>query len=592
MVFGLGPVVRYELLTTARRGRYYVARVAYALCLLFLLSNEFGSFSERLPGGGTAEQIREFAEATLIGFAGAQGAALLCLIPAFTAGVIADEHQRKTLHYLLASRLSSAEIVLGKLAARMLHIGTFIALGIPVVCLLALYGGLNPENVYYVYLGTCTMVVFVSGLSILISILARRPRDAILAAYGLEFLWLVVPNWIEPTSRYLDGGSLWWVAPFNDCVLLTNPAFVWGQATSQLFVFRSGALVPTSFWFLGQFQWFFYWMVGLQTGLGLLCMGLAVAGLRPLLGSTWPGGQPRTGWWTRVATKARAALSARAAGLLTRNQILVAPPERRPCGDDPMLWKERHTSLGGGLKWLGSRPMVLFFGVLLGCYLLDVSYPALVDLGSGKWGRTSESSVNAALRGTSTAVAVLLMLGVAASAAISITGEREQDTWVSLATTLLTPAEVIRAKQFGAVWSARWVGLALLVMWAVGILLGALHPLGVLAAAIDVAAIAWLIAAVGVFVSSRAKNSTRALVATFALFLIFSTISGWPTIVWVSLVSYRDVTAPWSQVVQVNAAAGRLTTVFATGPLVALYALVAAMLTLGSARRLRKTWGQ
>jgi hypothetical protein len=63
-----------------------------------------------------------------------------------------------------------------------------------------------------------------------------------------------------------------------------------------------------------------------------------------------------------------------------------------------------------------------------------------------------------ALRGSSTALAVLGMLGVAASSAVSLTGECEQDTWISLATTLLTPAEIVRAKHFGAVWSARRVG--------------------------------------------------------------------------------------------------------------------------------------
>ena len=61
--------------------------------------------------------MQTFAEATFISVRRAQGIALLCLIPALVAGVIADEHQRKTLHYLLASRLSSAEIVLGKLGA-------------------------------------------------------------------------------------------------------------------------------------------------------------------------------------------------------------------------------------------------------------------------------------------------------------------------------------------------------------------------------------------------------------------------------------------------------------------------------------------
>ena len=179
-----------------------------------MLSRKFAQFDAQHPGGGTAEQLRHFAESAFISFAGARGAALLCLIPALCAGVMADDYQRKTLHYLLASRLSSLEIVLGKLGARLVHVGTFIALGIPVVCLLALYGGLNPVNVFYVYFGTFTLVLFLAGLSILISILARRPRDAILVVYGIEAIWLFGPQSIGGITRYMEG-PLWWVAPVN-----------------------------------------------------------------------------------------------------------------------------------------------------------------------------------------------------------------------------------------------------------------------------------------------------------------------------------------------------------------------------------------
>ena len=141
-----------------------------------------------------------------------------------------------------------------------------------------------------------------------------------------------------------------------------------------------------------------------------------------------------------------------------------------------MFWKERHTSVGGGLRWLGSRPMVLFFSVLLGCYLLDVAYPVLADLLAGRWRSELRAEVTGALRGSSEVLAVLAMLGVAAASAVSLTGEREQDTWISLATTLLTPSEVVRAKQFGAVWSVRRVGIALLVIWTAGLLLGRFIP--------------------------------------------------------------------------------------------------------------------
>ena len=98
------------------------------------------------PAGGTLPQIQSFAENAFIQFAGVQGLGLLLrlLIPALVAGTISDEYQRKTLHYLLASRLSSAEIVLGKLGARLVHVVAFLAVGLPIVSLLMLYGGLNP----------------------------------------------------------------------------------------------------------------------------------------------------------------------------------------------------------------------------------------------------------------------------------------------------------------------------------------------------------------------------------------------------------------------------------------------------------------
>ena len=116
-----------------------------------------------------------------------------------------------------------------------------------------------------------------------------------------------------------------------------------------------------------------------------------------------------------------------------------------------MLWKERFTRMSGGLKWLGSRPVALFFIVLLGCYLFDVARPALGDVITGKWHDSYFNQVNTGLRFASRVLAVLAVLPISAAAASSITSEREQDTWISLATSLLTPAEIIRAKQFGAI---------------------------------------------------------------------------------------------------------------------------------------------
>ncbi len=230
MLFSLGPVIRYELITTSRRRRYYFLRAIYGLLLLTQLTMLFRLYALIHPEGATLRQIQEFAESAFIQFAGVQGLCLLLLIPALVAGIISDEYQRKTLHYLLASRLSSAEIVLGKLGARLVHVVAFVAVGLPIVALLMLYGGLNPVNIFYVYMGTTTLVLFTSGFSVLTSTLARRPRDAILMTYGLGVLWLLAPLWLERISRYLDG-PLGWVPPVNDFLILSKPIKVWSNVT-------------------------------------------------------------------------------------------------------------------------------------------------------------------------------------------------------------------------------------------------------------------------------------------------------------------------------------------------------------------------
>jgi hypothetical protein len=301
--------------------------------------------------------------------------------------------------------------------------------------------------------------------------------------------------------------------------------------------------------------------------------------------------KPRTGWWTRLVARVQAIVNARAAAPLARNELLASPSQRPPCGDDPMLWKERYATMGGGLRWLGSRPVVLFFSVLLGCYLFDVAYPVLVDLFGARGRQGPGSAMKEALRDTSTALAFLGMLAVAASAAVSLTAEREQDTWVSLATTLLTPVEIIRAKQFAALWSARRIGAALLIFWAAGVFLGAIHPLGLLAAAGIVLICAWFIAAVGVFFSAHARNSTRALMLTFiALFLSLI----WPWVPWRSPITDLRGAILWMN----GGLAGSHPWIASLDVLIGLaytaisFAAAAGILTWWSIRRLRANWGQ
>ena len=116
-----GPVFTFELMTTARRGRLYLVRAFYAVVLLVILWAVHSGVGIRHRRRAVLSASAVFRSISVLWNRDRPGGAVLALTPALVAGVIADEKQCKTLHYLMASQLTSSEIVLGKLLVRMLY---------------------------------------------------------------------------------------------------------------------------------------------------------------------------------------------------------------------------------------------------------------------------------------------------------------------------------------------------------------------------------------------------------------------------------------------------------------------------------------
>ncbi len=190
-----GPVFNFELVSTARRGRFYAIRAFYATVLLVILWAIHSAWSSAYDGIELpTKMVKWFALSALGGITVGQEILVLVLTPALVAGVIADEKKRKTLHYLMASQLSSSEIVLGKLFVRMLYVGVLLGVSVPVLSLLVMLGGIDPWLVVLGCGATLSTAWFLATLSIWVSTIARRPREALFIAYGLEGLWLMVPS--------------------------------------------------------------------------------------------------------------------------------------------------------------------------------------------------------------------------------------------------------------------------------------------------------------------------------------------------------------------------------------------------------------
>ena len=490
-----GPVFNVEMLTSARRRRYYAIRLLYGLALLLLLWSNYLSLQRRgyrpPEAGYSTNELAGFALTTFTSFAGLQAAAVLALTPALVAGAVADERRRKTLHYLLASRLTGGEIVLGKLMARLLHVGVLLAVGLPVMSLLGLFGGIDPNYVLMVYAGTATTAFFLAALSILVSAVAKRPRDAILAVYLLELCWLILPTLIAfgVKSEWPILYSV--IGPVNEWILPTNPWWMLEDVGTRF----AGGLGP---W--GALAW----MCGLQVGYGLLAVALAVWRLRPSFRAEGEGRRrlprllPRRGGWRIVP--------------------------RPACGDDPMVWKELFVGRVGGVAKVVAAlvGLLILAGLIYGlCWTAPGAFAEVASYGYGSTGTyTAREGLNSFIRTAGLMLYILAALGVAATAAGGVTGEKEGDTWTSLIATDLTGGEVLRAKMAGAVWSMRGVIGLMAALWAIGLLAGAIHPFGLVAVVGMTAAFLWFAAALGASMSLWSSTTTRALGWTIAL-LVF-----------------------------------------------------------------------
>jgi len=558
-----GPVFNVELVTTARRRRYYAIRVGYGLILLAILWQNYGTmigWDESQAGGEfSANRLPAFARTTFFTLMFAQGVAVLALTPAMVAGVIADERQRKTLHYLLASRLTGAEIVLGKLMARLLHVGVFLMIGVPIVAALTLFGGVDPDDVLRIAAGMATTAFFLAGLSILVSVVARRARDAILVTYLLELMWLLAPSLLAASLFGAFPEAYARIAPINDWLIASNPLTMVGPL-------GVGAIPPRDY---GVAR-----MCGVQASAGLLCVSLAVFRLR------------------------RGFRGQGAARLSKRRRWFA----RRPCGDDPMLWKECQASGFGGVTRVVARIAGVFvlLGLVYGTVILAPdSFGEVYAYGYGVTGTTAgRDAFNIFLRIAVANLYVFCAVGAAALAAGGVSGEKEEDTWTSLTATDLTGREILCAKMIGAVWGM-WPLLAMMgVLGLLGVAAGAVHPFGLIALAVGTAAFLWFAAALGTFFSLHLKTTNKALTATIGALIfvnggyLFCCLPFWrnstpavvsgctPLVCGASLVSFYEV----ANVFKSPAERGMfdftevIVTISILGPI--LYAVMAAALTL------------
>lgn len=430
---GLGPVFAYEWITSTRRWQGYALRSSFVLALLVALTVVWRGRMRGLDETSLRDLAR-LGESFYLGVTGTQLTLVLLAAPAATAGAICLDRARGTLAHLLVTDLTDREIVLGKLAARLVPVLGLVGGTLPVLAILTLMGGVDPDALLAATAVTLGVAALGCGLALAFSLWAGKTHEALLGTYAVWGLWLLA----VPILTRLNG--------------VTGLSLPVPPRESDPFYL---AFAP--YWYPGRVGWNEYLgFLGATWAASALIAAAAVVRLRPV---ALRDGGPRPGLSPRVAR--RAAELARA----------LDPTRRLPgpsLDGNPVFWRE----------WHRNRPSPWARAVVGGYVMLAAAFSVLA-VASGSW------MLAVFVNGLQVSVG-LLILGVTAST--SLAEERVRGSLDVLMTTPMTTRQIVFGKWLGSFRAApllavlpcavvlgcgrggawRWAGAALMAVYVVG----------------------------------------------------------------------------------------------------------------------------
>ena len=535
-----GPVFMYEVVRLGRKKLTIALRLFYVLGVTALLGlmyfawlDEVGYFDGRGPDRVPSERLSNFASKFFYTFMVVQYCVVGFLTPAYVAGSIADEKERKTLEFLLATDLQNREIIFGKLAARVTVLLMFVLAGLPVVAFMQLFGGIDPDLLLAGTAATVTTVLGLAAVSVFFSTTMRKPRDAIALTYLAALVYLVASAFLAgyvrfgllvlPTMRgggglgttdLGDGYVIDWTKVVEAVAAVTDWVAAGNAPYQALWVLTpmGGGMAAISDALL---QYAIFWGVA-----STFFLGYAVFRLRAIAIQQAYGG---------VKTTRRTGLRGAAFGRSAKPRPRV--------GDDPMFWKEVFVDTGtrggcvGRVMGLVIAVLVFLVPALIFWHTYGDLIPILGDLFGPNYHRQSTAErwedftdgINVWVRVATGVLGAIVMIAAAVRGSSAVSGERDRDTWVSLVSTPLSAWEMVRGKWLGTILGLRRAYGVLILVWALALACGAVDPPMILVTALYMAVYVSAFAWVGILCSITSRTT---LIATVRALMIAVFIGG------------------------------------------------------------------
>ena len=497
-----GPIFDKELRVASRRRRNYVLRCGYALLLTaFIAIVWFANVDYRSLSVNQTAQMAEAGKYVISTITTFQFFALQLLAIALLSTAISDEIYHRTLGPLMSTAITSSQIVLGKLLGRLAQLLMLLAISLPLLAIVRVFGGVPWNYLISTLAITLTAALFAASVSLFFSIRDRRSYVVILrAALALALFYFLIP---AATAALLIEQN---VLPEKETYQLFyyfNPFLVMFVQTGSMFSPIPLALGGGLYWPLHCAV-----MLALSAGLLTVCIEMVrTVALRQACGYNDPFHRRRE---KKIAQRLAAPNTAKQTRKPKKPQRPDNPDRQtttaiQPIKGSPVFWKELRTPfLRGGRH-------AAFIGVLVGVFALAASYAhaehkRILD-------EEGPHMVYSSL---------FVLLGLVISVvlpATSITAERESRSWPILLATPLTDAQIIRGKFLGALRRCMPVWLFLAGHILLFTLVRYIHPIALPLVALTIIPLLIFLTGTGLYFSSRLRRTTTAVILNIALAL-------------------------------------------------------------------------
>ena len=499
-----GPIFDKELRVSSRRKRNYTLRLVYVILLTFFIAIVWLSVVK--SDGSSAYQKSRLALAgktivsTIITF---QFIATQVIAVIILSTSISDEIYHRTLGLLMTTPIGGFQIVMGKLFSKLLQLILLLAISLPLLAIVRIFGGVPWDYVLSSLCITLTAVIFAGSLSLFFSINNRRAYVVIIktvVTLGVLFFFIPTITTVLLHPRWLYApvfGNPVTVFPLLIVVLHLNPFGAMSVNTAKMISPITMAMLPAAPAGGSFFYWPLHCMLMLAASALLIAISVKVVrkvALRQAIGQV-----------ESFPYRARARKSKKSSGPQAKQQELSGVI--RPVTGSPVLWRELRAPMIQGAEGRNS-----IIGLIVAIIALLITY----------WICDNENCLDEAF----THICYVLMFTIVGSvftmvlSAASITSEKETQSWPILLATSLNDWQILLGKAAGVLHRCLPIWLLMAGHIFLFVCLKYIHPIAILHMPIFVTGLVVFLTGAGLYFSASLKRTTSAVIASFALVLV------------------------------------------------------------------------